>query len=200
VILAVWDFGRTSGARERAWFKRLVTVMIVLTGVILASALKRLALYEGTFGFTLARFTGYVMIALIAVFLAGTLALVWMSRREAVVVYAIGCIAAALLVMNVIGPESFVAERNVARFHSTGKIDAGYLAFELDYDAIPTTAALLPELSAPDAAVLREGLCASAHQLATAPDGWRSYNAGIARARSALKRAGIGTGCFSGSE
>jgi hypothetical protein len=185
VILAVWDFGR-SGVREQRSFRILVTIMTAMTGVILASALKRLALYEGTFGFTLARFLGYVAILTIGVFLAGLLVLVWTDRRRAVLALAIGCITIALIAVNVIGPDRFVAQRNLARFEATGKLDVSYLTYGLGPDAVPVLVDAVPSLTRTDARALREALCATAADLASTPSGWRSANAGRAAARAAL--------------
>ncbi len=192
VILGIWDFGRTAGARERVWFRGLVTAMIVLTGVILASALKRLALYEDTFGFTLARFTGYVTMALIATFLGGTLLLVWLNRRKAIVVLAIGCVVTGLAAVNLLSPERFVARRNVARFNAAGKVDPYYLGFGLGYDAVPAKIAMLARLEGDEARILRNALCGDARALAAAPSGWRSANVARSVARDALRKAGLG--------
>lgn len=190
VILAVWDTGvRTSREHDR-WFRILVTVMVGLTSVVLASALKRLALYEGTFGFTRDRFFGYIAIASIGAVLVLLIWTIWMERRDRVVVGFLLIGFVALLTVNVMSPDRFVADRNVARYRATGKIDAAYLGSGLGSDAVPAVVAILPDLQPADATILREGLCRHLEDLEPEPS-WRSANLGRSFARDALRSAGI---------
>lgn len=190
VILGGWDLGRRAGARQERAFRLLVTAMVALTAVILASALMRLALYEATFGFTLARLGGYVAICWIGAALLALLGAIWTGTRDRVIPAMLALGLVALLVVNVVNPERFVAERNAARFGHIGKIDAWYLADELGHDAVPTIVALLPRVGRADADVLRGALCRHALELEEGR-GWRSANLGRARAADALARAGI---------
>jgi Zn-dependent protease with chaperone function len=190
VILGAWDLGRRESAFEHRAFKLLVTGMVALDGVVLASALTRLALYEGRFGFTMKRFAGYVAIGGIGAVLVALVLMIWIERRDVLVASIMAVVAATLLVANVMNPERFVATRNVARYQATSRIDVNYLAFGLGPDAIPVTAPLLRNLSPEEAATLLAGLCAASAELDGEP-GWRSANAGRANARAALRAAGI---------
>src|SRR5204862_2175991 len=82
VIIAAWDAGRRDHASHERSFRALVTAMVALTAVVLASAVTRLALYEGTFGFTVRRFFGYVAIISIGAVLVVLLAAIWTARRD----------------------------------------------------------------------------------------------------------------------
>jgi hypothetical protein len=190
VILAAWDAGKRDGRRQEMLFRGLVTGLVALTGVVLASALTRLALYEGTFGFTVNRFFGYVAIASIGVVLCGLVVAIWMGGRDRVVVGFVVVGLTALLAVNVLNPERFVAGRNVARFEAIGKIDVSYMGFMLGADAVPVATTMLGRLGPEDAQVLRAGLCERLDRLGQEPS-WRSVNAGRASARRALSRAGI---------
>ncbi|MGH2726151.1 MAG: DUF4153 domain-containing protein, partial [Actinomycetota bacterium] len=190
VILAAWDAGRRDHAGHERWFRGLVTGMVGLTAIVLVSAVKRLALYEGTFGFTINRFFGYVTIISIGGVLLVLLSAIWTSRRERVVAGFILVSFAALLAVNIINPDRFVADRNVARFEAVGKIDVSYLTSELGDDAVPVLASLLPRLPREDAAALRAALCERARSLGSEPS-WRSANLGRSSARSALEAVGI---------
>jgi hypothetical protein len=190
LILALWDAGRRVDARQERWFRVLVTVMVGLTGVVLISAVKRLALYEGAFGFTTARFFGYVAIVSIGAVLVVLTSAIWAGRRERVVAGFLLVAFGALLVVNVVNPERFVAERNVARYEAVGKIDIDYLGVVLGSDAVPVLVALLDRLSDADKAALREALCARSHSLGPEPS-WRSANLGRSSARTALGSVGI---------
>ncbi len=190
LILALWDAGRRDDPRQERWFRALVTAMVGLTGVVLISAVKRLALYEGAFGFTMARFFGYVAIISIGAVLLVLASAIWAGRRERVVAGFLLVGFAALLVINVVNPERFVAERNVARFEAVGKIDIDYLGVSLGSDAVPLLVALLDRLPSADAAALREALCGQSHSLGPEPS-WRSVNLGRSSARTALGSVGI---------
>lgn len=190
LILALWDAGRREGLRQERWFRVLVTAMVGLTGVVLISAVKRLALYEGTFGFTINRFFGYVAIMSIGAVLVVLASAIWAGRREQVVAGFLLVGFAALLSVNIVNPERFVAERNVARFEAVGKIDVSYLGEELGSDAIPVLVSLLDRLSPADRAALREALCDRLDTLDPEPS-WRSANLGRSSARTALGSAGI---------
>lgn len=194
VILAVWDAGvRTTREHDR-WFRILVTTMVALSAVVLVSAVKRLALYEGTFGFTINRFFGYIAIASIGAVLLLLAAAIWAERRDRVVAGFLLIGFTALLAVNILNPERFVAERNLARFRETGKIDAAYMG-SLGADAVPVTVSILKDLAPADAVVMRDGLCRTLAGPSMAQDSpepsWRSANLGRSAARAALASAGI---------
>jgi hypothetical protein len=190
VILAVWDAGRRDQRRHDLYLRGLVTAMVGLTGVVLASALTRLALYEGTFGFTINRFFGYVGIAGIGAVLLVLLAGIWTGQRRRVVAGFLAVGVAALIAVNVMNPDRFVADRNIARFEATGRIDASYLGYDLGLDAVPVAVDLLARLPRADAEALRTALCERAENLKPEPS-WRSLNLGRSSARRALSSAGI---------
>jgi hypothetical protein len=136
VIALAVRFADTSSARERTLLKGLLGALCVLTLVVLASALRRLGLYEEAFGFTRLRFFVHVSIFwLSAVFVAIIVAGIrwnatWLPR---VVVW---LSVVTLLGVNLMNPDAFVARQNLERYVATGKIDAPYLR-SLGPDAVP---------------------------------------------------------------
>ena len=105
VILGAWDLGKRTSSQDRGTFLGLTTVMVGLCGVILASALKRLMLYERAFGFTLMRFAATVVIGWIAFVLLAVLVTSWRGARDRVVAAILTGAVAALLVANVVNPD-----------------------------------------------------------------------------------------------
>lgn len=189
IVMAAWDFGSRSTQREMRTFRWLAGTMVGLCGVILASALKRLALYENAFGFTARRFAGYAIIVFIASVLGIILWTMLTDRRRRVVP---AVVAAALLVVfavNLMNPVRFIADQNARRYARTHKIDAFYLA-GLGADAAPTMAQLLPSLTGRDAEVIRAWLCIQGETRENEP-GWRSYNRGRRAAIAAVDRLGL---------
>ncbi|MGI5165928.1 DUF4153 domain-containing protein [Spirillospora sp. CA-253888] len=125
------------GARaDRATVRALLGVLCAFTLVIVAVALRRLYLYEETFGWTRLRlwvhaFELWLGLVVVLVAAAGLrLKASWLPRAVA----ASG--AAGLLALSALNPDAFIAERNVVRFEDTGKIDLYYLR-DLSADAGP---------------------------------------------------------------
>ena len=168
-------------------FRVLSSLLVCLNLVVLASASKRLTLYESAYGWTQARLIAHALIGWLAVFLILTLAALaarktaWLSPAAAVLS------VVTLLAVNALNPDAFIADRNLARYRETGKIDAAYLA-TLSPDATPTLIASLDDLSPKD----RDLLTAEFSCEAGNDDGpWYSWNLGRARASAALEQQGI---------
>ncbi|MFI6514333.1 DUF4153 domain-containing protein [Spirillospora sp. NPDC050679] len=121
---------------DRATVRALLGALCAFTLVIVAVALRRLYLYEETFGWTRLRlwvhaFELWLGLVVVLVAAAGLrLKASWLPRAVA----ASG--AAGLLALSALNPDAFIAERNVVRFEDTGKIDLYYLR-DLSADAGP---------------------------------------------------------------
>ncbi len=173
VAIAARVVPRSPGAdRVRAL---LLGALCLMTLVVLASASRRLGLYEQEFGFTRLRVSVDAAIAwlgavLLLVVAAGTrLGARWLPR--AVVLSG----AAGLLVFALADPDARIAQRNVERFAATGGLDARYLA-GLSADAVPA----LQELPEPERSCILRALVPE-------PDAWPAYNLSRERARDALR-------------
>lgn len=127
---------------SRGLVRGLLGLLCALTLVVVAVALRRLYLYEQTFGWTRLRlwvhafelWLGFVVVLMaVAGVVKGRVA--WLPRAVA----AGGAIAMILLA--VLNPDRFIAEHNVARYAETGKIDVPYLR-NLSADAVPALDAL----------------------------------------------------------
>jgi CBS domain-containing protein len=136
LILALGAWARRTARAQRTVFNSLSAVLVVLVGVILASALIRLLLYEGAYGFTRLRTYTHVAIfwmgALFLAFLGLLLADRLRRFAPAVMAGAIGFVA-TLSLLNV---DVFIVGRNVSRLAQTDQIDVTYLG-SLSNDAIP---------------------------------------------------------------
>lgn len=106
----------------------LLGLLMGLTVVILVSALKRLGLYEVTFGYTRLRLAVHATI----LWMAGIIGLVLIAgtRLNArwVPVAAVGFTTAALMTFTLLNPDALIARYNVERFESTGAIDLDYVS------------------------------------------------------------------------
>jgi len=134
-------YAQRSSPRDDLLLKVLGGALLVLTLVVLASALKRLVLYEEVFGLTRLRVAVHASI----LWLTGMFAIVsvagfrmnarWLPRAAVVVS------TASLLAFTLVRPDALIAEHNVERFERTGRIDVSYLA-GLSPDAVPALATL----------------------------------------------------------
>lgn len=134
-------YARRETRRDLVVLKILGGVLIALTLVVLASAFKRLSLYEEVYGFTRLRLVVHVTI----LWFAGIFAMVavagartsgaWVPRG--IVAFS----ALTLVVFTLARPDALIAERNVERFAATGNIDASYLS-SLSPDAVPALSSL----------------------------------------------------------
>ncbi len=182
------------GRRSRAQLAAAL-ILLALTGLVLVSALVRLRLYQDAYGWTELRFVVLVAIGYLAVGLAMT-AVLLVSRRTSWTAHVLGILlVAALAGINVIGPQAFVAERNLERAidptlvppGGRSGLDGAYLA-SLGDEAIPAVVASFDRLEPSDRVALGEFLASRSGQLAGDPSlqGWPSFNATRERARAAL--------------
>ncbi|MEO3823222.1 DUF4173 domain-containing protein [Actinomadura sp. B10D3] len=138
VVVAVAKRYAPSATRaDRITVRTLLGLLCVLTLVVVAVALRRLYLYEETYGWTRLRlwvhafelWLGFVVVLVaVAGIVKGRVA--WLPRAVA----ASG--AVAMIALAGVNPDGFIAEHNVARYSDTGKIDVGYLR-NLSADAVP---------------------------------------------------------------
>ena len=172
-------YAQRTRSRDVLLFKILGGVLVCLTVVVLASALKRLSLYEEVYGFTRLRLVVHAAILWLAamfgiVCVAGIRPNARWVPRAVVVVSALGMLAFTL-----IRPDAFIAERNVERFQETGKIDLSYLS-GLSPDAVPALATLRePERSC--------ALASLRYELAQSESPW-SWNLARNTAREVLSK------------
>jgi hypothetical protein len=128
---------RGSEAQERA-ARGAALALVALTLLVLATAFRRVALYEAAYGYTVARVRGQAFMIGVAIVLA---LLAWeisagldprrLARRAGA---AAALTIAALAFWNA---EAFIVRRNVARYAVSGKLDIWYLTNQLSPDAIP---------------------------------------------------------------
>ncbi len=122
-------------------FNGLSTLLIGLVLVMLASAFRRMALYEAQFGYTEMRLLVYVFILWLAPLLLWFVLTLWRRPDR----FAVGVLTAALgflVTLNLLNPDAFIARQNLARYVATGDLDAVYLA-SLSEDATPYLLAAL---------------------------------------------------------
>ncbi|WP_182380104.1 DUF4153 domain-containing protein [Nocardioides sp. WS12] len=121
---------------DRAWLRGSLGLLCVLTLVVVASALHRMALYQEAYGFTRLRllvdvFEGWLGLVVLATMVAGiALNGAWVAR------FALVSGAVAVLGVAAINPDAWIAQHNLDRYADDGKVDWSYLQ-GLSEDAVP---------------------------------------------------------------
>jgi hypothetical protein len=181
VVAGASRWATPRGPRNARVRDLLLGVLLLLTLVVLASALKRLLLYEEAFGFTRLRVSVHAVILWLAGVLILVIAAGALRRTRWLTPAVVGLSAVSLLAFNLVNPDGLVATRNVERYEETGRLDLGYLS-GLSPDAVPS----LSELPAP----LRACALRPHAGLLAEPDRWPGWNLSRARARAVLEGTG----------
>ncbi|MBW4716366.1 DUF4173 domain-containing protein [Saccharothrix sp. SC076] len=174
VVAVAARFARVESPADRGWLRALLGALCGLTLVIVVSALARMWFYQQAYGFTVLRVlvaacelwlgVVYLLVLVAGVRLRGR----WLARAV------VGTGFAALLGLALLNPDRFIAERNIARWQDSGRIDTAYLS-RLSDDAIPAIATLPDDLRS----------CALRDRVVT-EGGWREWNLARAEARDVL--------------
>ncbi|MEU7822688.1 DUF4173 domain-containing protein [Catellatospora sp. NPDC049133] len=176
VIGLVSRWAAKEARQDRILLRTLLGALVLLSMVIVGSAVWRMWLYQNTYGWTRERlFFGSVELYLGGVFILIALA-GWKLRASWFPRAAVAGFAGLLLFLGVANPEHFIAEQNVERFQ---KIDFWYLR-ALGPDAAPALAELPePYRSCALSWVIRD--------LKADPDQWYSWNLSRAQAAELLE-------------
>ena len=164
--------------------RRILTIAS-LALLVVASALRGMAVYQDAYGFTTLRlfvdvFEGWLGFVVLAIMVAGVAGWERWLPRIALVSGAL-----ALVGLAAINPDAWVAGRNLDRYDATGKLDLYYLQ-TLSADAAPVVADRLPrEVSA----CVLAGMAQTSMRPETLDDP-RAWNLGRARAEEAIDGLG----------
>ncbi len=179
---------RRSSRAEIMTFEGLSAVLIVLTGIILISAFRRLGLYEDAYGFTQLRTYTHIFIILLGALLLAFLVCMHFSRADlflfCVFVACLGFVAT----LNLLNTDAFIARQNIARFQQSGKLDAAYLV-SLSDDAIPALLPLLDSAPAEERKIIGAGLHYRLDELETLRSkiSWAGWNLASLQAYNQLQ-------------
>ncbi len=185
LLVAEWATLR-EGPKQETSFRALATLLVLLVGVLLVSALQRMLLYVQAFGLTEQRLytTAFMLwVALVCGWLA------WTVLRGARPRFAFGALVQGLAVLaglHVVNPDALITRVNVAHASGSGPaFDAAYAAGKLSADAVPTLLAALPRLTPEERAVVANRLLTRWGTASTRD--WRSWNWADHEARTLVR-------------
>jgi hypothetical protein len=183
LILALdWAF-RRKDQRDRT-VTGMFVALVLLTSVMVVSALVRMKLYVDAFGLSELRLYTTAFMAWIAALLVLLLVTVLRGRRRS---FALGALLAGVLVvavLNVVNPDALIARVNIDRHVQGGvELDTAYLGRGLSLDAVPVVVDRLSDI--PDPCV-RFHAATAVSGAVDSSGGWRSYHWGRTSAQDAL--------------
>jgi len=171
------------GIRLVRWLSGIVLVLI---GLIVASAVWRMRLYINAYGLTDDRVYASTVMVWIVVTLAWFAITVLRGCRAQFAFGGAVAGLAALVGLNVLNPERLVARVNIDRAAASAvQLDAGYLA-RLGADAVPLLVSSLDRLDASDACDLLTKLESKRTSWDESLQDWRRWNVGRTNAAHAL--------------
>ncbi|RKH45848.1 DUF4173 domain-containing protein [Corallococcus sp. AB050B] len=135
LVMALAHWTRRETRMAQTVFRASTSLMVALTLIILASAMRRLSLYEDAFGYTLLRVHTHVFMWALGAVLAWRAVTLWWKPER----FAVGAFATALgsvLVLNFLNPEAFIIRHNLERYARTGSLDTE-MFYDLSADAVP---------------------------------------------------------------
>ena len=184
LLLAHWLL-RADDRRGERTFGILAGTLVALLFVVMASALQRMYLYVDEYGLTQLRFYVTAFVAWLAVVLAWFILTVLRGRRDRFAFGALVTAFAAVLAINAVNPDAFVARTNLDRMHDGERFDAYYLTC-LSADAVPVIVEALPSMREADRRTVEDSMESPSRWYRDDAD-WRSWNLGRSRARHAVE-------------
>jgi hypothetical protein len=125
-------------AQGQQLFFRLACILLVsLTMVILASAWRRMALYEAAYGFSHLRFYVHVFMVCIGILFAVALLDIFRGRAH---IFSLGSLLVAiafLATLNIVNVDAYIAQHNIDRYREGKDLDICYF-YTMSVDAAPT--------------------------------------------------------------
>jgi uncharacterized membrane protein YozB (DUF420 family) len=157
LILASERFGEREN--RQAVLRALTLAIIIAVLLLLGSAFNRVLLYEDAYGFTTARLYAQAYMLVLAIALVA-LALETRNELEVPRLFRRALVAGTtvLIVLIYWNHSAWIANKNIDRLASTGKLDTSYLTRDLSFDAVPTLVERLPTIPEPFQGEIRTAL------------------------------------------
>lgn len=184
LLLAADGLHRPRTARERWLTPLLGWSLLALLGVVVASAVVRVRLYQAAYGLTESRFYGLVFLGWVAGAALWLGLTVLRGRRERFVAPTLLSLVALVAGLHFANPDAIVAKHNLSR--EGIEVDGAYLV-TLSADAVPSLVAGVDGAPPEARCALATGLLERWHDRAPGP--WHDWNASVTRARRAVDAA-----------
>lgn len=144
LLLADWAADQFA-EKDQARFRFLARTLLVLLTGLLTSAMLRMSIYTSEYGLTEDRLFATVFMWWLAFVFGWFAVTVLRGSRERFAIGALGAAFAALLLLNVAGPDNMIVRVNIWRAEKGRPFDTAHLA-KLEAGAVPAALSGLPRL------------------------------------------------------
>ena len=176
--------GATARVRSLSW------TLLVMLGLLIASAFARLLLYVSFYGLSATRLYATMAIAWTAVAAAWFGVTVLRGRRGRFVLGALATAVLWLALADLANGEALMVRFNAARAAAGRPFDGDYLA-SLSADAVPTLLAALPSLPAESRCSVVRGVQERADHSWGYDRDWAAWNVSVSRAADLVARSSL---------
>jgi hypothetical protein len=170
-VLLALDWALARGQTTHIAFRALAAVLLALLAVVMLSAFERMQVYQDAYGLTELRVYVTVFLVWLGVVFVWFAASVLASRRDRFLAVTIVTAVVALIVLNVLSPDTMIARTNTARAAEGKEFDAEHAAI-LGPDAVPELINSLDRLSDTDACTIASALLERWRDVDLDPRGW----------------------------
>lgn len=190
MIYALASVGRMESAGRRRIFFGLCAALVLMVGVMLASAYQRLVLYELAYGFSRLRTHTHAAIGWLAAMFVLFLALLLARRLRALAPASLLAASGFTLTLAILNVDGFIVAQNGARYAASGDLDAAYLA-TLTHDAVPALVRLAAQAEGEEQLRLLADLSCRRRSLRRNEEDLAWPSTHLARSRALESMAGI---------
>jgi hypothetical protein len=156
-VLLALDWALAKRRTTHIAFRGLAALLLALLSVVMLSAFERMQVYKDAYGLTELRIYVTAILVWLGVVFVWFAASVLVGRRDRFVAVTIVTAVTALVVLNVLSPDTLIAETNTTRAAEGKEFDAQHAAL-LGPDAVPALIGSLDQLAPADACVIANAL------------------------------------------
>jgi Domain of unknown function (DUF4153) len=182
LLAAHWLLRKENPAAERA-FRVIAGLLVLLLFVVMASAVRRMRLYQFEYGQTEQRVYTTAFMAWLTVVLVWFWLTVLRGRRQRFAAGALIAGYALVVALEVVNPDAYITRTNLERALESRTFDAAYVS-SLSADAVPDMVAALPKLTAENSCVISKRLLS--RWPASRQSDWRTWNRSRAEAERVI--------------
>lgn len=127
-LLGVDAYKNQAAQRSSAYFKVVSVVLVAQVLFLLVLSFTKLSLYEVAYGFTTLRLWSHAFTILLGTLFVGLVVKVVTNKGEHIYGLALFVSMSFFLAgMNLLNPDAFIMQHNLARYETTGDVDTQYL-------------------------------------------------------------------------
>jgi hypothetical protein len=193
LFLGLGTLVRRENSLRRNIFSVLGIILVLMVSVVLASAYRRLALYEDAYGFTALRLYTHVFMVWLGILLIAVAGMEIAGRIRWFSLAALTTVFGFTITLAVLNVDASIVRMNGSRGLEGQPLDAAYLN-TLSVDAVPALLDLYSAAGKPEREVIGPNLSCRLYPLEhNRPNAWQSFLAPVEEALRLLRASSVAT-------